>query len=847
MNSRNAKGSQHPTTMLFNFPRLEQHVGFRSLTLSLAVVAAVSNIPNAYSQGTPFIEEVIVTARARAESVLDVPGTVKVLSSQDLESAVVQRAEDIMSLTSGVTMMSANVDAGDVQVSIRGLNSIRDGTSGFGYLIDDVLYANSRTFNREFVNLQQIEIVKGPQGAVYGRNAASGAIIITTQKPDEERAGHANFNLGNNNLVRFNGAVSGPIIDNKLMAGAYVSYFETDGEYTNEFTGRDSVDDFESSDITLRGIWTPAENTEVDFKYRYSDVDGSAVRSNVSFLLPGFVPALGPKAWEDVNDHDYRFNGNVDSDNGQKIQEFSLKVTTDFEAGTLRVWGLYSDADEFLIGDGAGVGSLYFENPACRASTAELTGFPLTAPGFVGTTPEGSVLMPFSPTTCDGWQYQEREQQDLSFEMRFISNQSRDLRWMVGTYYLDEDRRAGVGQSYDDGRESFPKALVNELSDSLLHDEFKTEAWAVFSELVYNVTPDVELALAVRYDKEKKIASSLVPADARSRFVEISPDAGQDGFQGGFPLNPGLVNFGPNGEVLGFKSSLPDRDESFDQWQPKATVRWSLSDEFTVFASWGVGYKTGGFNNQGSEEIIKVFVEDPLGIALNINNDYDKEVSSSFELGFKSRLMDNRLSLDGSIYHTEVDDFQFFNFFTGTFGLLRIATNIDEVVINGAELEGKYQITSNLSFYASGALIEGEIKKNTNRPSTEGNEVPAAPEYTVNAGFEFNYPLAFGGGDLEVVGRLDYALTGPTWDHSVQDQLTVVGGDFSKSQRDEVGLINARLGFGALDLGWSLAIYGKNLTDEIYPTEVIGAPEGGAAFIQPALGRTYGIDIRYNF
>ena len=822
-------------------------VPFSKALLGSSVLAASLCYSGPGFAQQPALEEVVVTARARSESVLDVPGTVKVLSSQDLESAVIQRAEDIINLTSGVTMMSANVDPGDVQVSIRGLNSTRDGTSGFAFVVDDILYANPRTFNREFANLQQIEVVKGPQGAVYGRNAASGAIIVTTEKPGDEFTGSANLNVANNDIIRFRGGLSGPIVDNVFSAGVYVNTYETEGEFTNILTGEDSVDSFEAQDIRLRGIWTPNDSTEVDFKYRYSDVDGSATRSNIGFLIPGLVPALGEAAWQDVNDFDYLFNSNVDSDSGQEIQEFSVKATVDLGGGTLRAWALYSDTEEFLFADGAGVGALYFDDPACRASTAALTGFPLTAPGFVGGTPEGSVFTPFSPTTCDGWQYQEREQEDLSFEVRYISDQSKDLRWMAGAYYLDADRRAGVAQLYDDGRDpdQFPRTLVNSLSDSLLHDQFETEAWAVFGEIAYDVTPDFELAFALRYDEEDQTAESLVPTDARSRFVEISPDAGQDGFQGGFPLNPGLVEFDANGQVTGFKESLPDRSQSFDQWQPKLTGRWSVSDEVTLFASWGIGYKSGGFNNQGSAEIIDIFVEQPLGITLNINNEFEKEVNNSFELGFKSRLLDNRLSLDGSIYHTRVDDFQFFNFFTGTFGLLRIATNIGEVVINGAELEGEYQISDSLSFYASGSVIDGEIEKNTNRPVTEGNEVPAAPSYTVNAGFEFAYPLDFGGEGLEATARLDYILTGPTWHHSFQDNVSAVGADFSRSEIDEVGLLNARLGFGTMN--WTVAVYGKNLTDERYPTEVIGAPEGGGAFLQPNIGRIYGLDLVYNF
>ena len=134
------------------------------------------------------LEEIIVTARQRAESLQDVPASIQVFSASKIADSGIQRPSDFINLTPGVTIVDA-AEVGDTQVNIRGINGARDAENSFALIIDGILMTNPASLNREYTNLQQIEILKGPQGALYGRNAAAGAIIITTQKPGEETGG----------------------------------------------------------------------------------------------------------------------------------------------------------------------------------------------------------------------------------------------------------------------------------------------------------------------------------------------------------------------------------------------------------------------------------------------------------------------------------------------------------------------------------------------------------------------------------------------------------------------------------------------------------------------------------
>ena len=158
------------------------------------------------------LEEIIVTARKRQESLQDVPIAVSVFTEDQIESAGIQRPADFISKIPNVTIVdTANV--GDTQVSIRGIVSTRDAESTFAYVVDGVLITNPNGFNEELLDVQQIEVLKGPQGALYGRNAVAGAVLVTTKVPGDEFEGKIRLGAGSNSSSNFNAILSGPLGD----------------------------------------------------------------------------------------------------------------------------------------------------------------------------------------------------------------------------------------------------------------------------------------------------------------------------------------------------------------------------------------------------------------------------------------------------------------------------------------------------------------------------------------------------------------------------------------------------------------------------------------------------------
>ena len=856
----------------------------RPLAMTACAIAASSVLTpgvlsaqeSSIDNGEFVIEEVIVTARRRSESLLDVPGSVTALTSRILESAGVSRAEDFIALTPGVSMVNA-AEVGDTQVNIRGINGTRDAESSFAYLIDGILYTNPAAFNREYTNLQQIEIFKGPQGAIYGRSAAAGAIIVTTKAPDNESELSGKFSAAEDDTYTGQLSYSGPIIEDELYYNVSADWRTTDGFYSNKFQNNSSiVDTYEGYNINARLVWDQSESLRIDSKLRYGEVDASSIVFNSIFHLPVFADATNtPAANLDSNDVDFEFNPNVVSDNDQESIEFSTKFEYEMDGMTLTGWALYSDIQNNLISDGTSAAFGFFNgDAACLQSVTDLNaaGVQLPSPQFIGQSPVGVIFDPngsflgaYTPTTCDGIQEQRRDQKDLSFELRLASSDEEPLSWMAGVYYLDINRQVGVSLNRDSG--STPRRGLLQVGGpnstaSLVYDDFDSEVYSVFGQLEYDLNDRTEISLALRYDNEKRKVSSLVPNDVTQQVIDLNFDGIFDD-----PLNPGLSSLvNPNGFI-------PDQSETFSELQPKVSLSYALSDDTRIYASWGVGFKAGGFNNSGSAATVNIFnngfinggiginFADDLGVPLPvITDDYDKETSSAFELGFKSELLDGRLQLEGAAYYTKVDDMQFFEFFVGTFGLLRVVSNLDEVEVLGVELGATYHFNENFRLYAGGNIVDSEIKKNSSRPDTVGNESPYTPDYTFNLAVDMNFPLS---GNMNIVARVDALFIGDTWFHTVQEgqrptifqplfELGFGAGagafgiaDFTNAQRDAYATVDLRVGIEGET--WAVTAFVQNLTDEKYLEEVIPAPEFGGSFDHPGSRRRAGVEVTFSF
>ena len=793
----------------------------------------------------PTLEEVVVSARKVDESVQDVPIAMSVFTSSDISDAGIERPEDFIALTPNVVMANT-VNVGDTLVTIRGLTSTRDAESNFAFVVDGVLQTNPNAFNRELLDIAQIEVLKGPQGALYGRNATSGAILITTKAPSEESESTAVIGMGVNNASKLQYVNSGKMGDN-VYTRFSVSTRETDGEHTNVYSNLKNVDFFE--DTTLRGrVLVEEDDSSWDFRFGMSEASGGTINFNAVFALPAFQGFGTPGAdqfFKDVNDHKFTYMFNVPPVNEQETSDLSIKYTEDLADGKeFSAIFAYNHLEEFLMSDGtSGAFGGYFGVPSCATSNtaANLALINSLPPGFSfaapGTAPSAanSVLGPYLPHTCDGYQFQSRDQDDVSIEVKLTSNQTESTRWLIGGYYAEIERDVAVAYGADLGKgfefSSYVPATGKNPTDLSFDDTFSTDVFSIFGQYSIDLSDATELSLEGRYDKEKRSVDNNVPATTSALY-----------YGGGAPINPAMTAGG---------SEIPTRDKSYDQFQPKISLT-TTAENTTVYASYGVGFRSGGFNSSGSAALINSQLNIPISAGLGVSDSFNKEVSKSLEVGFKGRYLDGRLAINGALFETEVDDNQFFEFFAGPWGLLRVVTSIDQLDISGSELDFKYALTDNIRLDGGIGYTDGEIKKNAHRPNTVGNNAPLAPEHTYNLGMQYETSFS---ANYDLIVRVDYMEVGETWFHTVQDnkQPAVWGAllgfpvdsDMSKSVRDAYSLVDIRASLVGEKL--SLTLWGRNINDEEYLAEVIPAPEFGGSFIHQAPYATYGLDLKYNF
>ncbi len=808
--------------------------------------------------------DIIVTARRQNERLVEVPASVTVLTSDVLAKTGADKAENFAQLTPGVTIVTGTAEAGDTQINIRGINGARDAESSVALVVDGILKTNTAQLNQTQGTLRQIEILKGPQGAIYGRNAAAGAIVISTLKPGDHLEGALKASYANENTIEGSGYIAGPVGE---RAGFVLSgnYRTTDGFYRNIFlNNRKVVDDQETWSVDGRFVAKLGDATDLDMKARFAKLSGASINFNAAFHLP----ALGGAFNEDVDAHAFRYYSNIRPTNDQKSFDASIKLDHDFGSAKLTAWALYSDVRQSLTADGTSADFARYISPAfgapanptntavqnaCFASTAANTGFPVNPPGVIGAIPvpfifnfSGSTFGPYSPTTCDGTQYQVRNQKDISTEVRLASTGNGPLSWQLGAYYLHIDRSVGVSLGADLGR-GIVRSLYNapgsdNPTSQLYSDKFRTNVYAAFGSADYKMSDQFKASLALRYDIEQRHVSNLVP--------NVSDPIT------GVKINPGLPATG----------SIPDQSGSFKQLEPKLSFSFTPNPHTNIYANWGIGFKSGGFNNQGSSATVNQFFNNSTGAfgtinaGVFINDRYRKERSSAFEAGIKGSLLDNRVTFDLAGYYTRITDMQFFEFFVGSFGLLRVVSNIDKVDVKGVELNSSVKVVDGWTFFGGLNVTDSKIKKNSSRPYTLGNKSPYTADYTINLGTQINAPL---NDSLHVVMRADYRITGPTWFHTVQDQsrptvfsallpVSLFGappvagnGGYGAAKRNAFGVMNLR--FGIEGKSWNLTAFADNLFDRKYIAEAIPAIEFGGSFISPGARRLIGIEAGIKF
>lgn len=736
-----------------------------------AVVSALSPAPSA-AQEQRALEEIVVTARRRAESFQDVPVTITAFDQDTIRSAGIERPRDFVALTPNVTLVETQ-NQGTSFLTIRGISQARNSEPSAAILVDGVLLTNPAQLTQELFDVQSIEVLKGPQGAVYGRNAIGGAILITTQEPGDEQQARIRLGYDSGPGMRAQLMGNGPLGNSDtLKYHAALSYYDTDGWIDNVYLGEEA-DPFKDTSVRLRLIGDPSDRLRWDARYYRSEVETQALY---------FV--ISP---EGANDTSIPVRVNNPGMNERDLAQLSFKLDYETNFGTFTSITSYDTIEEILTGD------QYNFVP----EEESLFRFLFNA-----------NIFPFFPFGDWDWaQSQFLDVETISQEFRFTSPADSKVRWIAGAYVIATDRyisTSNIADPIGGGDQAFPvfrtprspAQFPDTFQLTFLADSQDNLAWAVFGEIAADLTDRLELSFALRYDE-----------DTRENTTETPPEF--------IPQFPPGTPIGTSGEV---------RKETWDELQPRVTLRFQPSDTVTIFGSAGRGFRSGGFNQTGVEAAALA-----SGF-LGVGDLFDAEVADTLELGVKAVLADGRVNLNFSVYDTSSEGSYFFVFEPQT--STQNLGNIDEVDYWGYELDVAARLTDNLDVYFGYGFTDSEITAAAD-PSWLGNQAPLVTEDSINLGLQYRRPL--GNTGLQLFARADYHRIGDTW---WDPPNTTV--------RNPVNLLDWRIGIEGDT--WSVIGWQRNAHDRAWNTEWSPGPAGAAGdFLFPAPGRRWGIDFTKEF
>ena len=793
------------------------------------------------AHGQSALEEIVVTAQRREQSLQEVPVSVTAFSGEDLERSNIKEATEYLSFTPNVSFTEdGQVGARGLGISIRGVNNLVTGENAFinsvGVYLNEFSVASvpNQVINPQLADMERIEVLRGPQGTYFGRNSVGGALNITTRKPTDKFEGSITFggesyedanemwnttgvvNIPINDTLRARGVIfyedSGGMVDNICDEGsAGCPTFTTTGGATTIPNGTD-----DSGHEYLMGRflvnWTPTDATTVDVTMIFNDedqghdetiptgvldldtIDTFGVTQTIDPLTglpgnpnsPGFWPHNQDKLAHDLNE----------SNKGESlvgILNISHQITDDIVLKSIT--GVI-DAET----------KRFFDNDLIAA--ADLV---------------------HRDNDYDGFSW--------STELR-VEVTKEQYDWVLGFLYAQDDQeqvnRVTVGESADAILPVAPNVLLPPpfvfpvgLCLQCNEKNFEVDSIAVFSDLTWHFNDRLDLIVGGRYThdevlNEMPFATALGP----------NPTTGIPFIN---PIRPPASN-----------------DRNFDDFAPRFSLRYQFTDDFSGYGTVSKGYKAGGTS-------VGHFGLTPVTVP------YDEETLWNYEIGFKSELMEKRVRFNASAFYTDWSDLQVENFRFLIPGDLSSnyeeTQNVDDAEAYGVELEMLALVTDGFTLSAGLGFLETEITCDCTATLTggyvsnlKGLEVPKSPELTANVAGEYRFPFVSGEAWLrmEYVHRdgqysdIEALSVGQTRGVAAPNSGLVAPAliDEFPFHTPDYDVVNLRAGWDFNQ--WRLNVYAQNLFDEEYFT---GTQENfglSGVRVRPH-PRTIGGSVSYSF
>ena len=772
------------------------------------------------------LEEVVVVARKRVENLQDTPVAVTAFGADSMREAQINNLADLSRQVPGLSNTDGAKFSG---LTIRGVGARVNQAKvdpGVGVYVDGLFIPRGDTQLVDVVDMESIQVLRGPQGTLFGKNTAGGAILMSSQKPGEEFEGHVDVKLGDYDQQDLSLRVGGPLIEGKLYGALTYDTRNSDGYMEDYFTGRE-YGDIDRQAVVGQLRYTPTDDLTIDFIALWGEQNERAAPRNCLQANPDArLQALQSPGIETPYDDLCQFSEDLAKDEKVIMDQHPM----DYDV-TNNLAGLTVD---WAVGD--------FE---LKSITGYLYQEDLKRDSDQDATPYFSIGN-FSATARhlngNGLPGDDEERHFVSQEFNLFGSAFDDkLDYTLGIYGSDEkieDNPGGnslswggyLGQGAGDSVLVIPPASAGLRNPSVT--ELTGQSVAGFGQLIYYFSDMWQFTLGGRYTwEEKKIDQDNYLATAPGFFTVTRDEFNQleDALQ---PL-----------EVLASNPKLKD-DDDWTEFSPSATVTMFAPDSWTdgfvdsamLYLTYSEGFKAGGFSDFGGELF-----------------SFDPETVENFEFGFKMEMLDQRIRLNGAVYTMDYDDMQLG--VTRTFGDLNSSfgiTNAGSSEVDGVELEAVFLPLEGLMISLTGSYIDASFNDFEDEFTNAAGETESAdrsdepfaylPEQTYSWVVQYDWDTDFG-------------LITPRVSGYYKDEVYIGQEPAAFEFKNGVGTLdsytvwNARVAFRAHQIeGLEVAVYANNFTDEFYyGTGNLNAGLVGASSVVAGKPRHYGVEFYYDW
>lgn len=773
------------------------------VTLYLAVVALFSPF-TAVAEGV--LEEIVVTAQKREQGLQEVPIAVSVLQSETIDAAFGKNIEDLQALVPSVSFRKGNTNRNSA-LTVRGIGTISFSVAAepsVSTVVDGVVLGRSGQAFTDLYDLERIEVLRGPQGTLFGKNASAGVVNITTKRPTDEFSAYIDTSFFQDNEFRFKGKVAGGLGEN-ARGSLTVARSEFDGFISNVFNNEE-VNGYDhqglrgmleydiADDLSMLAI---VEHYEADDDC-CADLEGlPSGRNPASEAVPNSNGVVGNSA--DIDLDQRRVDHDLVTETIDETTAFSIQFDKGFESGyeltsitAYRSW----DNTEIREGDFTSI-----------AGDSNLPVF--------------GVPFQLHDVGAQEWT-------QFSQELRLSSPVDENFFWQAGLFWwnIDSERQfTREASCQNNGGQNQPildanPGLTCNANDIVsatgaMRTEFNN--FAVFGQAEWDVTEELSLILGLRY------------TDDEVSFKHNRTNNDQFGRQG-VGVRPAAPNSQFSAASGGFNTNF-DGDTDETNVSGKLSANWQFSESQSVYATYSQGYKGPAFNvfyNMGTNDTL------PIG----------EETSDSFEVGYK--YVGETLYLSVTYFQTDIEDFQANNFDNSTGVTITRLTNAGDVTTEGFEADFIWTPTDALSITGGVAAVDAEIDSfncpvdpttglpPANCSTRSGLAVPFAPDLKYSLMADYVIPMD----EMDIILNGSYVYT-----DEQRSTLPSNSGTFSPvTLLPDYGIFNASVGFSFNDDQFRVTVIGKNLTDESYVTTYSG--DGFRYQIPREADRFFGINLR---